>query len=152
MGYKRSNYAVNSSFAKDDDFSQSVNITNLIKRNKIEERKDRLQKIIVEASEQSNRINVPLIEDTQSLESFLKNKNMDLIFTDLNSKNNKIDTDQITSKPTCVIIGPEGDFSELEREQILKFEGVQPIKINENILRSETAVISAISIINYAIN
>ena len=45
MGYKRSNYAVNSSFAKDDDFSQSVNITNLIKRNKIEERKDRLQRI-----------------------------------------------------------------------------------------------------------
>ena len=45
MGYKRSNYAVNSSFAKVDDFSQSVNITNLIKRNKIEERKDRLLKI-----------------------------------------------------------------------------------------------------------
>ena len=114
--------------------------------------KERVEKVIIEATEQSNRINVPLIEDPQSLESFLKNKNMDLIFTDLNSKNNKIDTDQITSKPTCVIIGPEGDFSELEREQILKFEGVQPIKINENILRSETAVISAISIINYAIN
>ena len=45
MGYKRSNYAVNSSFAKVDDFSQSVNITNLIKRNKIEERKNRLLKI-----------------------------------------------------------------------------------------------------------
>ena len=47
---------------------------------------------------------------------------------------------------------PEGDFSETEREEILKFKGVQPIKINENILRSETAVISALSIINYAIN
>jgi 16S rRNA (uracil1498-N3)-methyltransferase len=77
---------------------------------------------------------------------------MDLIFTDLNSKNNKIDTDQITSKPICVLIGPEGDFSENERQEILKFKGVQPIKINENILRSETAVISALSIINYAIN
>ncbi|MDC0853562.1 16S rRNA (uracil(1498)-N(3))-methyltransferase [Candidatus Pelagibacter sp.] len=43
-------------------------------------------------------------------------------------------------------------FSEEEREKILKFNGVQPIKINENILRSETAVISALSIINYAIN
>jgi len=59
--------------------------------------KERVEKVIIEATEQSNRINVPLIEDTQSLESFLKNKNMDLIFTDLNSKNNKIDTDQITS-------------------------------------------------------
>ena len=45
MGYKRSNYAVNSSFANVDDFSKRTNITNLIKRNKIEERKDRLLKI-----------------------------------------------------------------------------------------------------------
>ena len=51
-----------------------------------------------------------------------------------------------------VIIGPEGDFSEEEREEILRFKDVQPIKINENILRSETAVISALSIVNYAIN
>jgi 16S rRNA (uracil1498-N3)-methyltransferase len=58
----------------------------------------------------------------------------------------------MTSNPTCVIIGPEGDFSEKEREQILKYKGVQSIKINENILRSETAVISALSIVNYAIN
>ena len=114
--------------------------------------KDRLEKIIIEASEQSNRINVPSIENSQSLKSFLKNKNVDLIFTDLNSKNKKIDLNKLTSNPKCIIIGPEGDFSELEREQILKFKGVQPIKINENILRSETAVISALSIINYIIN
>ena len=50
------------------------------------------------------------------------------------------------------IVGPEGDFSELEREKILTFKGVQAVKINENILRSETAVISAISIVNYAFN
>ena len=114
--------------------------------------KERLEKVIIEATEQSNRINVPSIEDPQSLKSFLNNKKMDLIFTDLNSQNKKIDLDKLTINPTCVIIGPEGDFSEDEREQILAFKGVQPIKINENILRSETAVISALSIVNYAIN
>jgi 16S rRNA (uracil1498-N3)-methyltransferase len=114
--------------------------------------KERLEKVIIEAAEQSNRINVPLIEEPQSLSSFLKNHNMDLIFTDLNTSNKKINLDQLTSNPTCIIIGPEGDFSENERVKILSFKGVQPIKINENILRSETAVISAISIINYAIN
>ena len=113
--------------------------------------KDRLEKVIIEAAEQSNRINVPTIEQPQTLYSFLKN-DMDLIFTDLNASNKKIDLKMLTTKPTCVIIGPEGDFSEEEREEILKFNGVQPIKINENILRSETAVISALSIINYAIN
>ena len=114
--------------------------------------KERLEKVIIEAAEQSNRINVPSIEEPQSLNSFLKNSKIDLIFTDLNTSNTKIDLNQLTSNPTCVIIGPEGDFSEVERQEILKFNGVQAIKINENILRSETAVISAISIINYAIN
>ena len=114
--------------------------------------KERLEKIIIEASEQSNRINVPIIEDAQNLNSLLKTNSMDLIFTDLNSKNNKIDKSTLTDKPVCIIIGPEGDFSLAEREKILTFKGVQPIKINENILRSETAVISAISIVNYEIN
>ena len=113
--------------------------------------KERLEKVIIEAAEQSNRINVPKIEEPQKLKNFLSN-DMDLIFTDLNTSNTKIDLKKLTTKPTCVIIGPEGDFSEEEREKILKFKWVQPIKINENILRSETAVISALSIINYAIN
>ena len=113
--------------------------------------KERLKKIIIEAAEQSNRIDIPLIENTQNLKSFLNNK-MNLIFADLNSNNKKIDLKKLKKNPICLIIGPEGDFSEKEREQILFFDGVQPIKINENILRSETAVISALSIINYVIN
>ncbi len=113
--------------------------------------KERLEKIVIEAAEQSNRISVPKIEEPQKLKNFLNN-DMDLIFTDINSNNKKIDVNKLTTKPTCIIIGPEGDFSEKERHEILKFNGVQPIKINENILRSETAVISAISIINYAKN
>ena len=114
--------------------------------------KERLEKIVIEASEQSNRINVPTIEDAQNLNGFLKKNSMDLIFTDLNSNNEKIDKSKLLDKPVCIIIGPEGDFSEAEREEILSFNSVQSIRINENILRSETAVISAISIVNYVIN
>ncbi len=113
---------------------------------------ERLEKIVIEASEQSNRLNVPEIEKAQNLKNFLNSNSMDLIFTDLNSKNKKVDKSKLTDKPICIIIGPEGDFSEAEREEILSFKGVQSLKINENILRSETAVISAISIINYVIN
>ena len=114
--------------------------------------KERLEKVIIEAAEQSNRINVPSIEEPKSLKKFLDDKKMDLIFTDLNSKINKLDLKKLTNNPSCIIVGPEGDFSETEREEILSYNGVQAIKINENILRSETAVISALSIINYAIN
>ena len=114
--------------------------------------KERLEKIIIEASEQSNRINLPKIEEPQNLNNFLETNSIDLVLSDLNSNNNKIDKSKLTDKPVCIIIGPEGDFSEDERQEILAFKGVQPIKINENILRSETAVISAISIINYVLN
>ena len=114
--------------------------------------KERLEKVIIEAAEQSNRIQVPNIEDPQNLRNFLDKNDIDLIFTDLNSDNNKLDLKKLSNKPTCIVVGPEGDFSETEREEILSYKGVQAIKINENILRSETAVISAISIINYAIN
>ena len=114
--------------------------------------KERLEKIVIEASEQSSRINVPSIESPQTLDIFLKKRSMDLIFTDLNSDNIKVDKSKLTDKPVCIIIGPEGDFSEAERDKILSFKDVQSVKINENILRSETAVISAISIVNYVIN
>ena len=116
--------------------------------------KQRLEKVIIEAAEQSNRINVPIIEKPQNLKSFLsKNRNkMNLIFTDLNSKNKKLELNKLINKPICIIIGPEGDFSEAERESILSYEGVNSIKINKNILRTETAAISAISIVSYFTN
>tara|TARA_B100000686_G_C16034814_1_gene592403 strand:- start:132 stop:566 length:435 start_codon:yes stop_codon:yes gene_type:complete len=116
--------------------------------------KQRLEKIIIEATEQSNRINIPTIEKPQNLKSFLNNnKNkINLIFTDLNSQNKKLNLDELNNKPICIIIGPEGDFSEIERQEILSYAGVNSIKINENILRSETAAISIISIINYFLN
>ena len=115
---------------------------------------ERLEKIIIEATEQSNRINLPFLEKPQNLNSFLKKNEdkIDLIFTDLNTKNKKIEINKVRNKPLCIIIGPEGDFSEQERNNILNFKGVKPFKINENILRSETAVISSISILSYILN
>ena len=112
---------------------------------------ERLKKIIIESCEQSNRINIPDLMPTQTLENFLiKNKLINLIFGDLNTNNKKIKIEQ--KIPNCILIGPEGDFSQSEREKILKFSGIQSIKLSNNILRSETAVISALSVITYLQN
>ena len=46
MGHKKSNYSVYSSMVKIDNVSRPINITNLIKRNKIEQQKDKLLKIL----------------------------------------------------------------------------------------------------------
>ena len=115
---------------------------------------DRLKKIIIEATEQSNRICTPEIESPVKLQNFLSTyeDKIKLIFTDLNSKKKKISLIKSEKKPLCILIGPEGDFSESERLKILNFKDVETIKLNNNILRSETAAISALSVINFIIN
>ena len=108
----------------------------------------RINKIIVEASEQSNRLKIPTLDKLTKLDIFLKsNQNTNIIFGDLNTENKKIDLKN--KDPLCVLIGPEGDFSIKERESILKQKNIIPLKINSNILRSETAAISMISIVSF---
>ena len=116
--------------------------------------KERLEKIIIEATEQSNRINIPTLEKPQNLKNFLSNnsKKIDLVFTDLNTSKKKLEVDKEGNRPLCAVVGPEGDFSEKERELILNFKDVKQININPNILRAETATISIISIISYILN
>ena len=108
----------------------------------------RVNKIIIEASEQSNRLKVPSLDKLTKLDNFLKtNQNVNIIFGDLNTDNKKIDLKN--KDPLCILIGPEGDFSIKERDNILKLKNILPLKINNNILRSETAAISMISIIRF---
>ena len=116
--------------------------------------KERLEKIIIEATEQSNRINIPILEKPQNLKKFLSNnlKKIDLVFTDLNTAKKKLEINKEANKPLCAIVGPEGDFTEKERELILNFKSVKSININQNILRAETATISIISIIGYILS
>ena len=112
---------------------------------------ERLKKIVTEASEQSNRLSIPEIDKIQKLDEFFKNnKDLNLIFGDLNSDNKKLKINN--KKLLCILIGPEGDYTEVEREKILKYSGTQSIKLGNNILRTETAVISALSVINFLKN
>ena len=69
----------------------------------------RINKIIIEASEQSNRLKVPSLDKLTKLDAFLKlNQNTNIIFGDINSENKKIDLKN--KNPLCVLIGPEGIF------------------------------------------
>ena len=116
----------------------------------------RIKKIIIEASEQSNRISVPEIDKPELLKSFLTRfpKNGCLIFCDINSNQNNLKN--ILKKkidgPICILIGPEGDFSENERQQIINLNQTFPFSLAKNILKAETAALSAITIVNYHLN
>ena len=116
----------------------------------------RVKKIIIESSEQSNRLSIPEIKKIESLKNFLKNfpKNGCIIFCDINSheKNlKKILTKKIEG-PICILVGPEGDFSENERQLIISLNQAHPLSLATNILRAETAGVAAVSIVNFHLN
>ena len=117
---------------------------------------ERLKKIIIEASEQSNRISVPIIKNLENLKVFLNNFPNDgyLIFCDINCE--KSDLKNILSKkkggPVCILIGPEGDFSEKERQLIIEKKEIFSLSLANNLLRAETAAIAAVTIVNYHLN
>ena len=115
---------------------------------------DRAKKITIEATEQSNQMFPPEILDITKLKDFLENldKNTKLLFADVNSKNNLQNSDFKVFESLCILVGPEGDFSPIERELILSVPKVTPFTMSKNILRSDTAVINAISLVNFINN
>jgi 16S rRNA (uracil1498-N3)-methyltransferase len=117
---------------------------------------ERIKKIIIESVEQSNRISVPEITKLEQLKSFLSNFPLEgsLIFCDINCETS--DLKNILSKkdlgPICILIGPEGDFSENERKLIVELKQSYSISLAKNILRAETAAVAAVTLVNYHLN
>ena len=116
----------------------------------------RIKKIIIESSEQSNRLSIPEIKKIESLRNFLKifPKNGYIIFCDINTheKNLKEILKKKIEGPICILVGPEGDFSETERQLIINLNQAYPLSLASNILRAETAAIAAITIVNFQLN
>ncbi|MBL6857931.1 MAG: 16S rRNA (uracil(1498)-N(3))-methyltransferase [Pelagibacteraceae bacterium] len=115
---------------------------------------ERANKITIEATEQSNQLNPPKISQMIDLKDFINSisKETKLFFADINSKHTPSLKDIEGIKNISILIGPEGDFSPSERELILKKSNVIPFSLSKNILRTDTAVISAISLVNFINN
>ena len=115
---------------------------------------ERAQKIVIEATEQSNQLNPPEVSQVIKLNDFLKklDNGCKFLFADVNSKNNLQKKDVEGDNLKTILIGPEGDFSPAEREYILAKANTTSFSISKNILRSDTAVISAISLVNFINN
>ena len=114
---------------------------------------ERANKIVIEATEQSNQMSPPEISEVTKLKNYIEAlESKILFFADVNSSN-KLEPKSFKSGITnCILIGPEGDFTPSERELILKKSNVIPFSLSKNILRTDTAVISAISLVNFINN
>ena len=115
---------------------------------------ERAQKILIEATEQSNQLNPPELSKVIKLKEFLEklDNGSKFLFADVNSQNNLQKKDVDGDALKIILIGPEGDFSPGERESILAKANTTSFSISKNILRSDTAVISAISLVNFINN
>ncbi len=112
---------------------------------------ERANKIVIEATEQSNQLSPPKVSKIIKLKDFFDDLNdtNKLFFADINCKEilKKEDIKDDTLK--VVLIGPEGDFSPAERKMILENKNTISFSLSKNILRTETATISALSLVNY---
>ena len=115
---------------------------------------ERAQKVVIESTEQSNQLNPPKISKVVKLKDFLEKLDNEskFLFADVNSKKNLQKKDVEGDSLKTILIGPEGDFSPSERELILAKANTTSFSLSNNILRSDTAVISAISLVNFINN
>ncbi|MBL4740798.1 MAG: 16S rRNA (uracil(1498)-N(3))-methyltransferase [Sneathiella sp.] len=118
-------------------------------------RKDRMQLQVIEAAEQSERLSIPEISNPVKLNTALGQLDKDriLIFCHERLAEGKalsVLQNLTGHKKFAVLIGPEGGFSDEERIKILSCDQAHAISLGPRVLRAETAVISALSLLQAA--
>ena len=113
---------------------------------------ERAKKIVIEATEQSNQLSPPEISNITKLKDFINNLNetSKLFFADINSKERLKKEDIKGDNLKTILIGPEGDFTPNERKMILENKNTISFSLSKNILKTETATISALSLVSYS--
>ena len=113
---------------------------------------ERANKIVIEATEQSNQLSPPKISKIIKLKDFLDSLNdaNKLFFADINCKEKLKKEDIKDDTLNVVLIGPEGDFSPAERKMILENNNTISFSLSKNIFKTETATISALSLVSYS--
>ena len=114
---------------------------------------ERFEANIKEAAEQCERLDLPKIYKPIKLENFLKNltKNQLLILCDESGNGNKaseiLPQINVADQELIIVTGPEGGFSKAEFEQFGELTNLCKISLGPRILRADTAIISAITLV-----
>ena len=120
-------------------------------KERFNKKKVRWESICKEASEQSKRTNIPIIEDIKSIKDLTK-EDADLKLVASTKEKEKLLNYYLQSIEDCakiiMVIGPEGGISDKE-EDILVSNGYNRVSFGNLIFRVETATIYVASIINY---
>ena len=107
---------------------------------------ERLQKIIIEASEQSGRSELLKIHEIMTLPELLKSNLLPKEKMILDPKGQEIDNLFKKTEEIAIFIGPEGGWANLEIKQF-ESSGVSSVSLGSQILRAETAAIAVSSLL-----
>lgn len=130
-----------------------INATrSVVKLDKKETKKiERWNKILKEASEQSKRVVIPTIDGISDIKE-LANLDYDIkilcTVNELSTSIKKVLSNDLNGATIILVIGPEGGFTDKE-EKILIDSGFISTSFGNRVLRTETASLYALSIINY---
>ena len=109
---------------------------------------ERALKIVTEAAEQCGRADIPRVREPLSLESALKELEpiAQLYIAEQHSSQPSVLNSQ--SNPQAIFIGPEGGWSDPEKELFMKRE-MNHLALSDFTLRAETACIAAVAILTH---
>jgi len=112
---------------------------------------ERMQANIMEAAEQSERVSLPVGHPAIALDRFLAHHPADtpLLFCDETRCAEPPQLGVFRGVGT-VLIGPEGGFTQNERDRIYRHSATHPLSLGPHILRTDTAVVAALAMLHFA--
>lgn len=119
---------------------------------------EKMQSIAIQSSQQCNRIKIPVIKEIMTLKKALElYKEYSFIMADeslsetSSTKESIKILEKIKNNFICLIIGPEGGFTNEESTLLKQIKNLHTISLGKNILRSPIATASALTLINATI-
>ena len=106
---------------------------------------ERLESIAIEAAEQCGRTRLPDIDEPLPLAHFLKHREASRTLYFADELGGEQASDAFTAGPCAILTGPEGGFTDDEREAIRTAPNAVPISLGPRILRAETAALAALA-------
>ncbi len=110
-------------------------------------RQDRLQAHAVEAAEQCGATYVPEVAPLIRFDALIdQSKDRQLMFCDEAEAGAQREPDEVSKEPWCILIGPEGGFSDRERSRLQSLPNAHTLSLGPRILRAETAAVAAMTL------
>ena len=108
----------------------------------------RLSAHAIEAAEQCGGTYIPKIEELQKINEVLENFPPDrkLLFCDEKLQSSEVNLENLKKGKWAILVGPEGGFSEIERNYLKGLKFTFSISLGPRILRADTAAVTAISL------